>query len=69
MSELSAARDTRLAKALTLAADRAANSRAVVVEGVLKRVVGLTLEAVGCQSQIGSRCRVVNADGDRKSVV
>ncbi|WP_295680539.1 flagellar protein export ATPase FliI [uncultured Nevskia sp.] len=63
MSELSAARDTRLAKALTLAADRAANSRSVVVEGVLKRVVGLTLEAVGCQSQIGSRCRVVNADG------
>lgn len=63
MSELSAARDSRLARSLTLAADRAANARTVVVEGVLKRVVGLTLEAVGCQSQIGSRCRVVNADG------
>jgi len=63
MTALSQARDTRLARSLTLAADRAANSRTVVVEGVLKRVVGLTLEAVGCQSQIGSRCRVVNADG------
>ena len=63
MTALTHARDTRLARSLTLAADRAANTRTVVVEGVLKRVVGLTLEAVGCQSQIGSRCRVVNADG------
>jgi flagellum-specific ATP synthase len=58
-----AARDARLLRGLGAAADRAANARAVVVEGVLKRVVGLTLEAVGLQAQIGSRCRVVNADG------
>ncbi|MGQ0501682.1 MAG: flagellar protein export ATPase FliI [Panacagrimonas sp.] len=32
-------------------------------EGVLKRVVGLTLEAVGCQMQIGARCNVINHDG------
>lgn len=37
----------------------------VVVEGVLTRMVGLTLEAVGCQAPIGSRCDVINADGRR----
>jgi len=36
-----------------------------VVEGVLTRMVGLTLEAVGCQAPIGARCEVVNAGGER----
>lgn len=63
MNPHAARRDARLTKALNIAADRVSQSRSVIVEGVLKRVVGLTLEAVGCQSQIGSRCRVVNADG------
>lgn len=36
-----------------------------VVEGVLTRMVGLTLEAVGCQAPIGARCDVVNAGGAR----
>ncbi len=36
-----------------------------VVEGVLTRMVGLTLEAVGCQAPIGARCDVINADGER----
>lgn len=30
------------------------------VEGVLTRMVGLTLEAVGCQAAIGARCNVVS---------
>ena len=30
----------------------------VIVEGRLNRMVGLTLEAVGCQAVIGSRCLV-----------
>lgn len=33
----------------------------VVVEGRLNRIVGLTLEAVGCQAVIGSRCLVKSA--------
>jgi flagellum-specific ATP synthase len=33
-----------------------------VVEGVLTRVIGLTLEAVGCQAPVGGRCLVVGAD-------
>jgi len=36
-----------------------------VVEGVLTRMVGLTLEAVGCQAPIGARCDVINSDGER----
>ncbi len=36
-----------------------------VVEGVLTRMVGLTLEAVGCQAPIGARCDVINAGGER----
>ncbi|MEM6986280.1 MAG: flagellar protein export ATPase FliI [Pseudomonadota bacterium] len=33
---------------------------APVVEGRLTRMVGLTLEAVGCQAPIGDRCRIVS---------
>jgi flagellum-specific ATP synthase len=33
------------------------------VEGVLTRMVGLTLEASGCQAAIGDRCDVVTGDG------
>jgi flagellum-specific ATP synthase len=36
-----------------------------VVEGVLTRMVGLTLEAIGCQAPIGSRCDVVNSSSQR----
>ncbi len=31
----------------------------VIIEGKLTRMVGLTLEAVGCEAPIGARCRVV----------
>ncbi len=34
----------------------------LVVEGKLTRMVGLTLEAAGCQAAIGARCRVVGPD-------
>jgi flagellum-specific ATP synthase len=35
----------------------------LVVEGKLSRMVGLTLEAVGCRAAIGSRCRVETKNG------
>ncbi|MFT4583493.1 MAG: flagellum-specific ATP synthase [Gammaproteobacteria bacterium] len=38
---------------------------ATVVEGKLSRVVGLTLEAIGCQAAIGDRCEVFNARDER----
>jgi flagellum-specific ATP synthase len=35
------------------------------VEGVLTRMVGLTLEASGCQAAVGDRCDILAADGAR----
>ncbi len=34
-----------------------------IVEGRLTRMVGLTLEAVGCHAPVGARCRVEGPDG------
>lgn len=42
--------------------ERAGQPPRLVVEGRLNRVVGLTLEAVGVQAAIGSRCRVLGTD-------
>jgi len=35
-----------------------------MVEGLLRRVVGLTIEAVGCRAPVGSHCLVETAGGD-----
>ena len=43
--------------------ERLAEPPAVAVEGKLSRMVGLTLEAVGCQAAVGDRCRVYTAGG------
>ena len=45
--------------------ERIGGSRGLVVEGKLTRMVGLTLEAIGCRAAIGGRCDVINAAGDR----
>lgn len=37
----------------------------LMVEGKLSRMVGLTLEAVGCNAAIGSRCRVMGEQGQQ----
>ncbi len=34
-----------------------------VVEGQLTRMVGLTLEASGCQAAVGDRCEIATSDG------
>jgi flagellum-specific ATP synthase len=36
-----------------------------VVAGCLTRMVGLTLEATGCQAAVGDRCEIVSADDTR----
>ena len=43
--------------------ERLEQAPAVAVEGKLSRMVGLTLEAVGCQAAIGDRCRIYNPGG------
>jgi flagellum-specific ATP synthase len=35
----------------------------LIVEGKITRMVGLTLEAIGCQAAIGDRCLIDNTDG------
>lgn len=45
--------------------DNVATIPAPVVEGSLTRMVGLTLEAVGCQVAIGDRCEILAGDGAR----
>jgi flagellum-specific ATP synthase len=44
--------------------DRLGAGRGLVVEGKLTRMVGLTLEAVGCRAAIGGRCDVINSAGE-----
>jgi len=44
---------------------RLGETRGLVVEGRLTRMVGLTLEAVGCRAAIGGQCDVVSSSGER----
>ena len=58
--------DRNLERSLGLGAyiDRAYDERPKpVVEGVLRRTVGLAMEAEGCHAALGGRCDVVAADG------
>src|ERR1700749_4272770 len=48
---------------LVNARQRVANIGEVVVEGTLSRMVGMTLEAVGCEAAVGGRCLVDTAEG------
>jgi len=60
--------DRNLERALRLGAfeDRALSyTPELVVEGVLRRSVGLALEAVGCQAPVGGRCDIVAANNER----
>jgi len=52
---------TRLTKYI----DRINQSQAVYVEGKLTRMVGLTMEAKGCQAPIGARCLIKDSDHDQ----
>jgi flagellum-specific ATP synthase len=50
-------------QSLQCGATRVAQLPAPVVEGRLTRMVGLTLEASGCQAAVGDRCEIVTTDG------
>ena len=43
--------------------NRLGDSRGLIVEGRLTRMVGLTLEAIGCRAAIGGRCDVLSSNG------
>ncbi len=57
-------RNERWRERLVRRGRRAELAHTLTVEGRLRRVVGLTLEAEGCEAALGSRCLVDSADGD-----
>jgi len=66
MSAADAARkpgSKRWAQSLVQVRERMANGSEFVVEGTLSRMVGMTLEAVGCEAAVGGRCLVDTAEG------
>ncbi len=64
MAEMSdQVRRRRLASALAQRRGQLSEHPPLTVEGKLKRMVGFTLEAVGCQAPVGGECRVVCPDG------
>jgi flagellum-specific ATP synthase len=58
-----AARSKQWAGRLVHARERMASIPEFVVEGTLSRMVGMTLEAVGCEAAVGGRCLVDTAEG------
>lgn len=48
---------------------RAEKDVPLIVEGKLNRMVGLTLETVGCQAPVGARCLVSSTEGDIEAEV
>ncbi|MFO7305990.1 MAG: flagellar protein export ATPase FliI [Gammaproteobacteria bacterium] len=56
-------RATRWSEQLKLLAQRAERVPPPPVEGVLTRMVGLTLEAAGCQAAVGDRCEILASGG------
>lgn len=48
---------------------RAQQDVPLVVEGKLNRMIGLTLETVGCQAPVGARCLVSSTEGDVEAEV
>ncbi len=49
---------------LTKNIHRLSDTRGLVLEGRLTRMVGLTLEAVGCRAAIGGQCDVISSSGE-----
>ena len=44
---------------------RLGDTRGLVIEGRLTRMVGLTLEAVGCNAVVGDRCLIHSVSGQK----
>jgi flagellum-specific ATP synthase len=63
MSALQGEHHARWNNSLQQRARLVAHTTAPPVEGRLTRMIGLTLEAAGCQAAVGDRCRVESADG------
>ncbi|MGH8314621.1 MAG: flagellar protein export ATPase FliI [Steroidobacterales bacterium] len=56
-------RQQRWIEQIAAARQRVEPMRGLMVEGTLNRMVGMTLEAVGCEAAVGGRCLIAGADG------
>jgi len=65
MNPMYASAARRWSDALARYQQRLADVPPPVVAGCLTRMVGLTLEASGCQAAVGDRCEIVSADDTR----
>ncbi len=65
VADLVRARGKRWSQGLATRRRALVHERELVAEGRLRRVVGLTLEAVGCEAPLGGRCLVTGSDGTR----
>ena len=65
MNAARAAAQPRWSAALQRCAARLQDVAPPPVAGRLTRMVGLTLEAVGCQAAVGDRCEIVTSDAQR----
>jgi flagellum-specific ATP synthase len=63
LQEQVARRGTRWGRFLEDVSSNVHHSRGAVVHGVLTRLVGMTMEATGCQAAVGGRCVVQGRDG------
>lgn len=63
-SQWTVARNLRLARRLDGLYRRPVADAGLVREGILRRAIGLTLEATGCQAPLGSNCRIEVAGGN-----
>jgi flagellum-specific ATP synthase len=65
MSDLNTQRNAIWSERLAKRARRVEQTPRPPVEGSLTRMIGLTLEATGCQASIGDYCDVITSDGFR----
>ncbi len=65
MTDPARARAHLWSEKLALRTRRVRQTPPPAIEGSLTRMVGLTLEAVGCQASIGDYCDVITGDGHR----
>lgn len=57
-------RSQKWCKELAYFEKRAENSAPIVVEGKLTRMVGMTLEAIGCLAPVGAVCEIIAPNGN-----
>ncbi len=61
MTDCNQARKQSLLNSITMLFNTLEEAKDLRIEGRLTRMVGLTLEAVGCRSPLGSQCRIITA--------